>query len=142
MGKDGNLTYTLKNPKISSLEKLAARAFGKVLMKNDPGIGCSVSLIMFFEYDNPDVVLPQEMQYLISDQIDQIMVEEEDSEMEKSIDFSQSHHELQTRNYTFSSHIGWSPSDFVDESRRISPCDTISYGEKKIGGFHERQSFL
>lgn len=136
MGRSGNLTYTLKNPEISSLEKLAARAFGKVLMEKDPEIDCSVSLIMFFEDDNPDVYLPSEMQYLISDQIDQIMNEEEEDDFEpkKSIDFSQSLHELQTRNDTFNSHRNWSPSDFVGESRQISPFDTISHGERRFEG--------
>ena len=130
MGKDGELTYTLKNPKISPLKKLAARAFGKFLLEENPEAGCSISIIMWFEWDNPDVVLSDDMQYYISQQIDNIM-NEQDSEPEKSIDFSQSH-EVQTRNNTFNSHPWWSPADFVGKSRRCSPCDTISRGERRL----------
>tara|TARA_B100001094_G_scaffold279996_1_gene290516 strand:- start:56 stop:595 length:540 start_codon:yes stop_codon:yes gene_type:complete len=134
MGRSGNLTYTLKNPEISSLKKLAARAFAECLRKEYPEAGSSYCIVTWWGYDNPDKVSDswEEMEDKVVEQLDQIMTEEEDDfEPEKSIDFSESY-ELQTRNYTFSSHIGWSPSDFVGESRRISPCDTISYGERRL----------
>ena len=129
MGRSGTLTWRFKNPKIASLETLAARAVGEVLVKQDPEISCSINLVQFFEWDNPDVVLPEKTKDLISRQVDR-MVGEEDGE--KSIDFSVFYEEYTEKN-SFGDHKGWSPCEFVGEYRANSPCTTIAQGERRLG---------
>lgn len=134
MGKDGEVNYTLKEPKISSLGKLSSRAFAEFLRKEYPETGSSYCIVTQWGYDNPDKVPDswEEMEDKVIEQLDRVMAEEEDDfEPDKSIDFSESHG-LQTKNDTFNSHIGWSPGDFVGESRPYSPCDTISHGKRRL----------